>query len=220
MFYLGLSSYISYAARMFLPMLPLWAIALGFLISRLDRASSGGGPGRLVFRTALCLTILGYAAANLSNLIEIAKPRPAPHQVVEARLAGPMQGGGTVRSWIEANIPDRATILSSDGQATGYALRRKTVSLVPAEYSEQNWDEAALDHLMLRYGAEYLILYPKSSDPVQTESAFLAALLHGKMPPWLSLAAANPEVRVFRRAAAAPSAAIAPLPRRPVAPFS
>ncbi len=205
MFYSGLTSVISYGARMFLPMLPLWAITFGFLVSTLDRASSGGGRPRLVFRAALCLTILGYVAINLGNLIEIAKFRPAPHQAVEARLAGPMQDGGTVRSWIDANIPSRATIVSSDGQATGFALRRKTVSLVPAEYSEQNWDEAALHRLMARYGAEYLILYPKSSDPVQMESAFLKTLLRGEVPPWLSLAAANPEVRVFRRAAPAES---------------
>ncbi|MEX2300283.1 MAG: hypothetical protein WD733_05070, partial [Bryobacterales bacterium] len=99
-----------------------------------------------------------------------------------------------------------------------YALQREVVSLVSSEYSEQIWNEAAIRQVMDSFRSDVLILYPNTSaesNPVQVESAFLSGLLHGELPSWLTVAAENPDVKIFRRVDA-PSQSAQTLSNSPV----
>jgi hypothetical protein len=112
-------------------------------------------------------------------------------------LDAPVADGSSAYAWLQRNIPLSSAIVAADGQATAYLLQRKTVSLVSNEYSDQEWSESAVQDLMKRFHADYLILYP-AAEPI-AESPFLMRLLTGSPPPWLSIAAENPSVRILRR---------------------
>jgi hypothetical protein len=102
-------------------------------------------------------------------------------------------------------VPLDAVVVATNGQATAYALKRKVVSLVGSQYSDQHWDEEEVRAVMQRYGASLLILYPHIDamiEPVQQESAFLRELIKGRRPQWLQLAAENGQVMIFQRPAA------------------
>ena len=84
--------------------------------------------------------------------------------------------------------------------ATGFELRRPTLSLVESQFSEQVWTEEHTKSVMQRFGATYLIVYPGDTSKyaiVQQESPFLAALVRGRAPSWLTLAASNGCATVF-----------------------
>jgi hypothetical protein len=124
-----------------------------------------------------------------------------PHRLIETRLGQLGTDGRPIREWIDANMPADAVVLATDGQGTSYALRRKTVSLVSAEQSMTKWGQVEVKAAMEIFGASFLIVYPGAAPrfaPEQRESAFLAALLRGEGPCWLSLVAENPNVKIFR----------------------
>ena len=75
------------------------------------------------------------------------------------------------------------------------------MSLVHSAFSQTIWTEERVRQTMVRYRAEFLILYPRDDpwhNPVQTESTFLAALIQGTTPAWLRLVADNGEVQIFQ----------------------
>jgi len=83
-------------------------------------------------------------------------------------------------------------VVATDAQATGYLLKRPTVSLVESEYSVEVWDEQRVHELMRTYDADFVVLYPRADAslvPVQRESAFLDRVLRGQLPDWLEVLA-------------------------------
>lgn len=200
MIYLGLFSVISFGTRMFYPLLPLLLLVLGRLVSLifLQRIFTLV-ERRILVATAIVATCV-YLVINMRSILITAEM--PPHRVVEFRLAGPIDIGEPLRTWIDANVPSDTVIVASDAQATGYALHRATISLLESEYSEVNWSESQVRSVMNAFNADFLILYPTapiSSVPSQQESPFLAGLLQGQLPNWLVLAAENKEVKVYRR---------------------
>ena len=104
--------------------------------------------------------------------------------------------------WVEANIPGSATIMAADGQATGYLLRRPTLSMVSSEYSPVRWDCDRIQREMRRFGAAFLILYKPSetvaADPVMNESPFFASALTPAPPCGFTIAVENPGIRILK----------------------
>jgi hypothetical protein len=93
-------------------------------------------------------------------------------------------------------------VVATDAQATGYLLKRPTVSLVESEYSVEVWDERRVHELMRTYDADFVVLYPRADAslvPVQRESAFLDRVLRGQLPDWLEVVADNGSVTVLHR---------------------
>jgi hypothetical protein len=200
MIYAGMVSVISFGTRMFYPLLPLLLLAVGHHVARLGRAFGPPSARRFALVGATALATVCYVTLNARNLW--ANPVPMPHELTASRLAAPLVDGPPLRAWIDATIPADAIVLATDAQATAYVLKRKTVALTESEYSDQRWDESAVAALMATYQAEFLLLYPTAratTVAAQRESLFLSGLLEGRLPAWLSLAAENREVKVFRR---------------------
>jgi hypothetical protein len=146
--------------------------------------------------------ILGSQATRFSSILEFRR--------VAERFEARTPQGKPLRSWVEDNLPAGDPIVASDGQSTAYALQRAAVSLVSAEYSDHVWNEAAVRQVMDSFHSPVLILYPNTnaeSNPVQVESEFLSGLLRGEVPSWLTVAAENSEVKIFRRVDAAAQSA-------------
>jgi hypothetical protein len=201
MIYTSMSSVIANQSRSFYPLMPVYLLLIGLILARVQSLLSVRSA-RLICTACAVLTVGSYWGINLEATM--AQPPGSPHQAVEARFAMPDQTGRSLLSWFQENVPPDAVLAASEGQATEYALKRKTVSLVSSQYSDQPWDETAVRALMQRYEAEYLILYPgidPTIEPVQRESPFLSALIAGRRLDWLQLAASNNEVMIFRRTA-------------------
>jgi hypothetical protein len=189
MFYVGLHSVISYAARMFLPALPLLLVAFASMI-------------RPPPRTALAsrvFALAGFAAYAMCGPLNFGLPAPpSGHLEIASRLVLPAADGKPLTAWIEAHIGPHEPILAADGQATGYLLRRPTVSLVGVEYSDFVWTEHELEETLDRFGIRWLILYaePQASGG-EKDSPFLMSLVAGRPDSDLRLAARNEQALVF-----------------------
>ena len=191
---------ISNGPRLYYPLLSPILITLALLLDPLARSAATMNAWRKGFATLGLIGLLAsYFVANVSAaLVPVAA---SAHRLVESRLAEPGKGGQPLSAWIQAHVPADAVIAATDGQATGYALQRSTISLVSSQYSSARWDEATLRDEMRKFGAEFLILYPHDEDgdtTVQQESPFIAELVSGKAPPWLTLVAENPSVEIYR----------------------
>jgi hypothetical protein len=194
MFYLGTSSVISFDTRMFYPLLPCILLAGAFVLSRLSMAAKSK---RAAIALAVLLMTGSYAAINIRS--HAAVREPAPHEIAQQYLSVETEPGMTLSSWIEDNIPREQTIVANLGQATGYLLGRKTVSLVSREYSDQAWDEQAIKSVMRAYKAGFLILYTGGPGTrILSESAFLSALARGEPSAWLRLEKRTRDVMIFR----------------------
>lgn len=204
--YLGLFSVISYSARMFYPILPLVLLLLAWALSEAWKRIPRATWPRTAFAAGLALVMSTYCAINFRDILgsqTTSGSSISKHRRIAKRFEAATPQGEPLRAWFEQNVPAGDPIVSTDGQSTAYALQRKAVSLVSAEYSNQVWSEPAVRQVMDEFGSDVLILYPDSgagSDPVQAESEFLTALLQGEVPPWLTVAAENSQVKIFRRA--------------------
>jgi hypothetical protein len=189
MFYVGLHSVISYAARMFLPALPLLLLAF---------ASTIEPPPRTALASRV-FALAGFAGYALCGPLNFALPAPpSGHVAVASRLELPAADGKPLAAWIDGHIGPHEPILAADGQATGHLLRRPTVSLVGVEYSDLVWNEAAIEQTMDRFGIRYLILYKQASGG-EKDSPFLMSLVGGATDAHLRLAAQNDESLIFER---------------------
>jgi hypothetical protein len=189
MFYVGLHSVISYAARMFLPALPLLLLAFASMIQP---------PPRTALASRV-FALAGFAAYALCGPLNFALPSPpSGHLEVASRLVLPAADGKPLADWIEAHIGPREPVLAADGQATGHLLRRPTVSLVGVEYSDLVWNEAAIEQTMDRFGIRYLILYTQASGG-EKDSPYLMSLVGGATDAHLRLAARNDQSLIFER---------------------
>ena len=191
MFYVGLHSVISYAARMFLPALPLLLLAFAAIVAKPPRTALAGRVFALAGFAAYALCV----ALNFS----LRRPRPRGTSRIASRLVQPAPDGKPLAEWIDAHIGPHEPVMAADGQATGYWLRRPTVSLVGVEYSEEIWNESEIERTMERFGVRYLILYTHPTGAVERESPFLMSLIEGHPDAHLRLAIRNDQALVFER---------------------
>ena len=197
LFYAGLRTVITFGTRMFLPLLPLYLLALGMALSWLAR-NSRLGIRRPWFITALGLFAVGYIGTNARDLYALNQPSRVASL---ARIyAEPIPDGRPLMDWVQSHILPGDAIASTDGQATGFLLHRSTLSLVRSLYSRERWESDEVRLQMKRFGARYLILYkpsPGEGDPITGESKFVASAIFGPPPPGFKIAAENPDVRIL-----------------------
>jgi hypothetical protein len=211
--YLGLFSVISFSAKMFYPIFPLLLLLLAWALSETWKRTPRASWPRKAFVAGLATVLCTYCAINFRDIVgsrTTGGTSILEYRRIAERFEAATRQGEPLRSWFEQNVPAGGPIVASDGQSTAYALHRETVSLVSSEYSNLVWNENAVRQVMDEFHSGVLILYPNTdaeSNPVQAESEFLAALLRGKVPPWLTVAAENSEVKIFQRVDAPPHAA-------------
>lgn len=194
--YLAWAHVIALDVRFFYPLLPVYLVLCGLIFNH-SWISAGARPARLAQLICLLIICGSYWGLNLED--PMARHWQPPHLLVQEIFADT-----DLRAWFDSNVPYNSTIVATNGQATSYALRRRTVSLVSMHYSNQRWDEGEIHEVMRRYDADFLIIYPgldPDLDPVQEESKFLQALADGYQPKWLQRAANGKGVLIFRRSA-------------------
>lgn len=197
MSYLGLRTQVSLCSRMFVPLLPVLA-----LLAALFLASAPREPftPRILRKALAVMFVVGYAGANLISTVH--RPWVAAHLVVAERLKLPTPSGEPLSRWIDSSIPPNAVLMSLEGQATGYLLRRKTVSAPGRDFTALSWDEADVQLVMSQFGAQHLIVFPEvveSGGLDHLDSELFRRLAARRPPDWLELVAENARTLVFRR---------------------
>ena len=195
-----LTTAIFYSARYYMPLLPLFAVAVGIVLDGLLRSTEQAPGLRKVAVAALIVLGVGYADLNLKNLNAF-QPNYT-YAGIAGFMTEPTRQGDSLRRWIDLHVAPDAVVLASSGQATGYEWGRKTVSLAEAPFSNQPWTEQNVHNLMLQYHASYLVVYRNISAPLLDaeeilQSPFLGNLSADRSPAWLEEAAASPHALVY-----------------------
>ncbi|PSH04492.1 MAG: hypothetical protein CXZ00_06615 [Acidobacteria bacterium] len=199
MIYLGMTTMIIYnfSTRYFLPILPV-VILLGTATAALAWPTYPDVRRRRAAAVLAAVALIAYTGLNIRG-IQMYDYRPQ-HLTMAAYYIEPTQDGTTLLAWVEKNIPAESVVLATDGQASAYAIKRPTISLVSPRMSHGTWDENEVRRTMATFHSRYLITYPGISDdvaPEQRESPFINSLLQGKNPSWLVRAAYNSHVSIF-----------------------
>lgn len=198
MFYLGVTSVISFGPRMFYPLLPPSLLLGAVWLAHLERRAHGRQTARLLVLSAVAILTAGYVAINTRSLIQT--PDPPPHALVQRYLSEPTAGDPSLAAWIDSHIPSDATIMANEGQATAFLLRRKTVSLVSMSFSKLRWTEDSVRANMHQYGVNYLIIYSGNDRERRdlSQSDFLSNLAKGRPPAWLTVATRNHHTIIYQ----------------------
>lgn len=198
MIYLGVRSDITFNSRYFYPLTPLIILLAAIFADRLSKNCGLREIDRAIVSVwvvaAVCLMVMNIQNSRVQTSRGV-------HRAIARWFDIPGDlNGPTLRRWFDSTVPADAVIVAAAGQPTAYALNRKTISLIKTNLSDVKWSEAAVHKLMQDYRARYLILYPSDGEsaPEQRESLFLASLLNGAPPNWLTPAAGNDFVRIFR----------------------
>lgn len=197
MIYLGMESVISFGTRMFKPLLPV-LLLFGAIAYKSTAVRDGGrGASRIGLAALFAVSVAGYMAINLRSYV--APPEQPRHSLIRAQLDAPLDDGRSLVDWIDRNLTMDRPLFATDGQATGYLLKRKVVALTSAEYSDQAWTADAVRATMERFDATHLIIYYGLSDQTSVirQSPFLQELSRGALPDWLRVVADNHKVRIL-----------------------
>jgi hypothetical protein len=191
---------IFYSSRYYMPLLPLFAVAIGIVLDWLLRSTERAPNLRRAAVAALIVSGVAYADLNLKNLNAF-KPNYTYDGIAKI-MNEPTSQGDSLRRWVDLHVAPDAVVLASSGQATGYEWGRKTVSLAEAAFSNQPWTELNVHSLMLEYHASYLVVYRDISASLLDaeellQSPFLGDLSADRNPAWLEEATASPHALVF-----------------------
>jgi hypothetical protein len=194
-FYLCVGTVVWFATRLFVPLIPIFALLGGVVLSALadDR-------GRLPRAAAAATTVFvaGFVGVNVAQAF--VPPHLAPHRWVATALALPAADGRPLATWLAQNLPPEARLIAMEAQATGYLLDRPAVAISGTRFSDIAWTDAKLRADMDTFGAEWAIVYP---DAVTTgseddlASPFLEDLASRRVPAWLEIVAENPRAIVL-----------------------
>jgi hypothetical protein len=169
--YLSFFSHLGFSYRYCYPFLPLLLVLIGLLVTMIVPHLSRSLPGTIA--AAAAVVLFGcYVFLHARNTLQ---PWPGGSIFADRRVAGyfaaAMPSGGSLRSWIEANVAANRSIVAANGQATAQVLRRKTVSMVAHDNSRYNWEEPQLREVMTEFDADFLILYPETPSRPATVQA-------------------------------------------------
>lgn len=196
MFYAGVTSIISYGARMFAPVLPLIAIIGGAVAHRIHSETFTRDR---VMRVFVLVVLIAYAVLNLRSLRSPVFDRAS---IVNAQLAARATSGQSLREIVQRHTDSGSVLVANSGQALGYLLSRPVVSLVGPHYSTVEWDETAMRGVVDYYGAKLvLITAPNERQPDDSDlipSSFVRALAGGASPAWLRLVERVGPVSVYQ----------------------
>ncbi|MFP5350285.1 MAG: hypothetical protein ACLGHO_10645, partial [Gammaproteobacteria bacterium] len=179
------------------PLLPV-LLLFGAIAYKSTAVRDGGrGASRIGLAALFAVSVAGYMAINLRSYLT--PPEYPRHSLIRAQLDAPLDDGRSLIDWINRNLAMDRPLFATDGQATGYLLKRKVVALTSAEYSDQAWTADAVRATMERFDATHLIIYYGLSDQTSVirQSPFLQELSRGALPDWLRVVADNHKVRIL-----------------------
>jgi hypothetical protein len=198
-FYAGLTSWVTYGVRLFVPVIPLLLLLVGFAIDRMLAAVPRAAVVRRASVAVLLASLVPYVALNLAGLGD---PSPVDGAAVAAAFDERDAGGRSARTVIGAITGPDGVIIANDGQAVGYELQTRTVSLVGPDYSLLTWDDATLRATVERFHVAAVVISTEIPTGLgngvdDLPSPLIQALAAGQSPPWLRLAYRSAMIVVY-----------------------
>lgn len=199
--YAGLTTVISFGARMFVPLVPVLLILICRALQDLLEHQSDPLLKRVAVLSCVLLFI-AYGGENVAS--ERESHAPSPHTVVAKRLAVPLStppsANSSMREWIVAHIPPREPLMAADGQATAYVLHHSTISVLGRWFSGKQWDAGYVHSLLRQFGSSHILVYTGAGGDEPDEEKdwpFFESLLHATPPAWLKMEAQSRDAKLF-----------------------
>ncbi|MFO1217419.1 MAG: glycosyltransferase family 39 protein [Burkholderiaceae bacterium] len=186
--YAWLKSVISIGEERYLvPLLPLLLLLLGLTVQKLLSAA----PERSRRLALLAFTISSILYVYL-NLLILQLPQQPGWLPIAASLDARSTDGKSVRTAVYELTGADGTVMANSGQAIGYLLGRRTVSLVGPHFSSMEWTEQSMRETARRFGVRAIVIYAPTGDDRSTDgdvipSTFVKSLAQGDAPPWMRL---------------------------------
>ncbi len=202
MVYAGLFSVISYGARMFLPVLPLLALIVTWLLRLVWPADSPprSQPFASGWIAALLLVYLGAQATADGHAIPQAK-----NSELERIVRGEVKDGVTAESVVHGLVAGDRAMLANEGQALGQILSVPTVSMVSLEYSSIPWDDNLVREVVQRFRIGAIVVKrPHGADADNTNllpSPLVMQWASLQHPAWMTVRWVSDDLVVYSVAA-------------------
>jgi Dolichyl-phosphate-mannose-protein mannosyltransferase len=198
-FYAGLTSVISYGTRMFVPLVPLLILQIGFAVHSILATSSRPNISRTVALRALGTSLCFYVILNF--FVVIRQPPPPDPSSITGVKSSPSVNGIPVQSIVQSLTGPTGVIVANNGQAVGHVLGRPTVSLVGPHYSAIEWNEKAVQKVVHQFNANAIVIYvptaTQSNDADFVPSPFVRQLAQGNAPSWMKLVYQSKELLIY-----------------------
>ncbi|MDB5865296.1 MAG: hypothetical protein JWO70_3102 [Betaproteobacteria bacterium] len=192
MFYAGLTTVISYEARMFVPLVPLIILLVGLVLQAFMADRQSARPARIPIFALLASACL-YLFLNVPASL---KATDGPTSASALVGWGPGEEKAVLRT-VTARAA-KPVIVANNGQAVGYLLDLPTVSMVGPYYSSVEWNEKTLRDTIQRFNASAVVIsIPQGRATDDVPSAFVHKLAAGDAPQWLEPAYQSGAVRVY-----------------------
>lgn len=193
--YAGLRTVISFETRYFSPVMPLYLLLFG-LVAHWIFAHVRFSGEKFWLRVALCALTIGSAGVNARDM-NTPLPQPEQNSLFDL-FAERTADGPSLSEWVNVHLAPGTVIAAQDGQATGYFLHRRTLSLIGSGNSAERWECPEIRTQMNRFGARYLILYRHPGyGSLLEESSFAATAVLAEPGCGFDVAAETPDVRIL-----------------------
>jgi hypothetical protein len=200
-FYAGRNSSISLGWRMLAPMVPVLALAVGFLFPT-EADPHDGASSLLCSRKWLFAALATYALGHvlLQSHHFLHPPEADEWTLTQAALCTPVSPTQDVRAWVRENIPRDEPVMVLGWQGVGYFLGKGAVHLLEADYSQYAWDKARFQQTIKQYHCSCFLIVPQSYPCrlLAHESPFVAKILEGHLPSWMCPVVDSDVCKLFR----------------------
>jgi hypothetical protein len=192
MFYAGLTSVISYRARMFVPLTPLLLLLVGLALRTMLTTPAQRSISRRLALLALGASFCCYVVVNF--VLVVRPPSDYAPSSVATLMDSTSIDGKTAHAAVLELVGPARVVVANNGQAIGYVLERPTVSLVEPHYSAVEWNEKAIHDVVYQYNAAAIVIYANNDF---MPSPFVRQLAQGEAPSWMKLVYRSSEFLVY-----------------------
>lgn len=200
MFYAGLTTVISYDARMFVPVAPLIILLLGLAL----HAFLANGPRANTSRLPKFALLASFGVYLFLNMLVFRQPIAASAAAVSKHMDWAPGNEKPARLAVLELTGERGVVLANNGQAVGYVLGLRTVSMVGPRFSAVEWNETTTRETALRFNAAAVVIsVPTGGALDDVPSSFVHQLAQGYVPSWLKLVYRSDAVLVYSPRSAA-----------------
>lgn len=173
--------------RFVVPLLPFAILVWVPFVSRaLDRCVAGWRITAIASVAAFHLAVTIAQGTVLAGILDEFRGQTRLRVIHEA-MAEELDGT-TLGAFLVDETSRNQPLIADLGQYVWLELERPVLSLTPADFSTQVWDDAALKALQIRYGAKHLLFFPglfRPNAPVNANKAILQQLHAGHQPAFL-----------------------------------
>lgn len=187
---------IDFNSRLFLPILPTAFILLFGLAGRVEAALEPHRGKTWGIACAAALLLFGIVHAHATVRVPSLRAR---YLAITDALEQPADGERTALAIIAEHAGPSGAVMTTEGQATGWALKRRTLALPTLAHSSTEWTEQNVLAALRRFDVKILIVHKVvyGSREEVYPSPFVVDLAAGHAPGSLRKVGESPSVVLY-----------------------